>query len=86
MHTIQLTVEDKSLAVVMTLLSSLKTEIVHDIKVLDEIDTTSQDPYFDARKKELHQLREEMQSGNVELLSEAEYNQEIEAFFDTLEK
>lgn len=43
------------------------------------------DPYFDERQKELHQIRAEIKNGNMEMLSEKQYEQEIEAFFNTIE-
>ena len=43
------------------------------------------DPYFDERQKELHQIRVEIKNGNMEMLSEKQYEQEIEAFFNTIE-
>ena len=44
------------------------------------------DPYYYERKKRLEKIREEIKSGKAELLTEEEYNAEIEQFFDTLEK
>lgn len=44
------------------------------------------DPYFDERKKELHQTRKDIKNGNMEMLSEEQYKQEIEQFFKYIEK
>ena len=44
------------------------------------------DPYFYERQKELHQIREDIKSGNMEMLSEEQYEQEIEEFFNHIEK
>jgi len=44
------------------------------------------DPYFYERKKELHQIRADIKSGKMEMLSEKQYEQEIEDFFLELEK
>ena len=44
------------------------------------------DPYFYERQKELHQIRADVKSGKMEMLSEEQYEQEIEQFFSKLEK
>ena len=44
------------------------------------------DPYFYERKKELHQIRADVKSGKMEMLSEEQYEEEIEHFFSELEK
>ncbi len=44
------------------------------------------DPYFYERKKELHQLRADVKSGKMEMLSAEQYEKEIEQFFSELEK
>ena len=44
------------------------------------------DPYFYERKKELHQIRADVKSGKMEMLSEEQYEKEIEHFFSELEK
>ena len=43
------------------------------------------DPYFDKRKKELHQIRAEIKNDNIEMLSEEQYELEIEQFFKNIE-
>ena len=44
------------------------------------------DPYFYERQKELHQIRADVKSGKMEMLSEEHYEREIEQFFSKLEK
>jgi hypothetical protein len=44
------------------------------------------DPYFYERKKELHQIRADIKSGKMEMLSEEQYEKEVEDFFSELEK
>ena len=39
------------------------------------------DPYFYERKRELHQIRTDIKSSKVEMLSEEQYKKEIEEFF-----
>ena len=43
------------------------------------------DPYFYGRQKELHQIRADIKNGNMEMLSEEQYEQEIEQFFKNIE-
>ena len=44
------------------------------------------DPYFYERQKKLHQIRADVKNGKMEMLSEEQYEQEIEQFFTELEK
>jgi len=44
------------------------------------------DPYFYERQKELHQIRADVKSGKMEMLSEEQYEKEIKEFFLELEK
>ena len=44
------------------------------------------DPYFYERRKELHQIRDDVKSGKMEMLSEEQYEKEIKQFFSELEK
>jgi hypothetical protein len=44
------------------------------------------DPYFYERQKELRQIRAEVKSGKMEMLSEEQYEKEIEQFFSEFEK
>jgi len=44
------------------------------------------DPYFYERKNELQQIRADVKSGKMEMLSEEQYEQEVEQFFSELEK
>ena len=44
------------------------------------------DPYFYERQKELHQLREDIKSGDMEMLSQNQYDKEMKQFFEDLKK
>ena len=44
------------------------------------------DPYFYERQKELHNIRADIKSGKMEMLSEKQYKEEIEQFFLELEE
>ena len=42
------------------------------------------DPYFYERKRDLEQIIEESENGTMEMLSQEQYNQEMEIFFKDL--
>lgn len=89
MQTIQLKVNDDSLGIVMTLVENLKKDIIKEIKIIDndsEEDRQKKDPYFHERQKELQQLRAKIKDGDMEMLSQERYEQEIEQFFEHIEK
>jgi len=44
------------------------------------------DPYFYERQEELHQLRADIKSGDMEMLSQEQYDKEIKQFFADLKK
>lgn len=44
------------------------------------------DSYFYERKKELHQIRADIKSQKMQMLSEEQYEKEIEEFFSKLDK
>jgi len=44
------------------------------------------DPYFYERKKELHKVRDDIKNGTMEMLSQEQYDKEIEDFFSAIEK
>jgi len=43
------------------------------------------DPYFYARRKKLHQIRNDVKNGKMRLLTQEESDTEIELFFQELE-
>ncbi len=43
------------------------------------------DPYFYERQKKLHQVRDDVKSGKMRLLTQEESDEEIELFFKELE-
>lgn len=43
------------------------------------------DPYFYERRKRLHKIRESVKNGTAKMLSEEEYEREMELFFQKLE-
>jgi predicted RNase H-like nuclease (RuvC/YqgF family) len=55
-----------------------------DINVLKD-KNLELDPYFYERKKKLHQIRDDVHSGKMGLLTQEESDDEIELFFKELE-
>ncbi|MDP2894820.1 MAG: hypothetical protein Q8N78_10700 [Sulfurimonas sp.] len=43
------------------------------------------DSYFYEHQKELHQIRDDIKNGKMEMLSQEQYDREIEQFFSELE-
>ncbi len=56
-----------------------------DIKITKD-KNLEYDPYFYERQKELHQIREDIKSGDMEMLSQEQYNKEMKQFFTDLKK
>ena len=44
------------------------------------------DPYFYERQKELQKVRDDIKSGKAEMLTQEQYDTEMEQFFEKLEK
>jgi len=44
------------------------------------------DPYFYERQQELHQIREDIKNGDMEMLSQEQYEKEMKQFFSDLKK
>ena len=81
MHTLTLNIQDNVFQEFLNFISSRKEniEITAD-KNLEH------DAYFYERREELHQIRADIKSGKIEMLSEEQYEKEIEEFFLELEK
>ena len=44
------------------------------------------DPYFYERRRKLHQIRADIKSGDMEMLSQEQYDKEMKQFFADLKK
>ena len=44
------------------------------------------DPYFYERQKKLQKIRDDIKSGKTKMLSQKQYDEEMEEFFEKLEK
>ena len=60
MQTIHINVDENKVDVLLNIIKNLKEDIVDSYTVSS---VESKDAFFDARKKRLHQLREDMKSG-----------------------
>jgi hypothetical protein len=79
MQTLTLEVQDNFVPNSLHYLEQFKNE-VHIIKDKN----LEYDPYFYERQKELHQIIEESENGTMEMLSQEQYDKEIEIFFKDL--
>ncbi len=81
MHTLAVQVEDNYVQGFMKYVNNHSENIT-----ISRDPNLELDPYFYERKKELHQIRADVKSGKMEMLSEEQYEKEIEDFFLELEK
>ena len=79
--TLTLEIKDNYFLETLNYLNNLKDKLHFEIKDKN----LELDPYFYERQKELHKIRDEIESGKVELLSQEEFDNEMEIFFRKLE-
>jgi hypothetical protein len=77
MQTIQLQVKDGYMQNVLDMLKSVKDVMIESIEIQKDKNLEI-DPYFYKRQKELHQLREDIQSGKMEMISQDEWEIEMQ--------
>ncbi len=81
MQTLTIEVKDGFMTEFMKLIDTVKDNVVvHKDKNLEL------DPYFYERQKELQQIRDDIKSGKAEMLTQEQYDNEMEKFFEKLEK
>ena len=79
MQTITVNVQDSFVQDFLTIINK------HKDKVQLQTDKNLElDPFFYERQKELHKLREDIKNGDMEMLSQEEYDKEIKQFFEDL--
>ena len=83
MHTVKLDIQDSIYEHVMFLLKSLDEKGLNITEYKTDQDLKS-DLYFSQRQKQLHQDIEDIERGKVELLSQKEYENETNEFFNKL--
>ena len=81
MQTLTLQVQDNFVPNLLNLLKEFKNEVT-----IKKDKNLEYDPYFYERQKELHQLREDIKNGDMEMLSQEQYDKEIKQFFSDLKK
>ncbi len=79
MHTLTVEVQDSVFQEFLSFISKRKESI--EIKKDKNLEY---DPYFYERKKDLEQIIEESENGTMELLSQEQYDEEMNIFFKDL--
>ena len=80
MKTLAIQVEDSYIQKFMSYVSNHSESIT-----ISKDKNLELDPYFYERKKKLHQIRDDVKSGKMRLLTQEESDEEIELFFKELE-
>jgi len=81
MKTLTIEVKDDFMAEFMKIIDDLKDNVI--IKKDKNLEL---DPYFYERQKELQKIRDDIKSGKAEMLTQEQYDTEMEQFFEKLEK
>lgn len=82
MQTIHLEVKDAYVKNIMTLLDSLKDVMIDKIEI-DGDANLKDDPYFYERREELHKLRDDVRSGNMQMY---DFNESMDELILELQK
>ncbi len=82
MQTIHLEVKDSYVTNIMTLLNSLKDVMIDKIEIQGD-PNLKDDPYFYERREELHKLRDDVRSGNMQMY---DFNQSMDELILELQK
>ncbi len=81
MQTIQLQVKDDYVTNVVGLLNSLKDVMIESVEIKED-ENLKIDPYFYERREELHQLRDDIRSGKIEML---DFNNSMDELLEELQ-
>jgi len=81
MQTLSVQIEDSYMQQFMHFVNKSQSKVI-----VIEDNNLALDPYFYERQKELQQTRAKIKNGTMEMLSEEQYEQEIEQFFNHIEK
>lgn len=79
MQTISIQIEDSYIQSFMNYVKNHSENII-----ITKDKNLELDPYFYERKKELEQVIEESENGSMEILSQEQYDEEMEIFFKDL--
>lgn len=80
MQTLTIQVKDDLVAEVMNALEKFKDNVI-----ITKDKNLELDPYFYERQKKLQQIRDDIKSGKTEMLTQKQYDKEMEQFFEKLE-
>ncbi len=87
MQTITLQVRDDFRTEFMKMIDTVKDNVVVQKNGVPlGCKNLEHDPYFYDRQKKLQQIRDDIESGNAEMLTQKQYDEEMEQFFKNLEK
>jgi hypothetical protein len=87
MQTLTIQVKDDFVTEFMKIIDTVKDNvIVQKDEVPLGCKNLEYDPYFYERQKKLQQIRDDIESGNAEMLTQKQYDKETEQFFKNLEK
>ncbi|SFV59722.1 hypothetical protein MNB_SV-12-1331 [hydrothermal vent metagenome] len=81
MQTLTLQVQDNFIPTLLNFLNKFQNEVA-----IQKDKNLELDPYFYERQQRLHKIRDDIKSGKEKLLSEEEFEKEIDLFFKELEK
>ncbi len=81
MQTLTIKVKDDFMAEFIKIIDTLKDNVI-----LKKDKNLELDPYFYERQKKLHKIRDDIKSGKAKMLSQKQYDNEMEKFFKKLEK
>lgn len=79
MQTLSIQVEDSYIQQFMNFVNDSHSNII-----ISKDKNLEFDPYFYERKKDLEQIIEDSENGTMEMLSQEQYDQEMEIFFKDL--
>ena len=81
MQTLTLKIKDDFMTEFMSMIDTVKDNVI-----VQKNQNLELDPYFYERQKKLQKIRDDIKSGRAEMLTQEQYDAEMEQFFEKLEK
>ncbi len=81
MQTLTIEVKDDFMIEFMKIIDTVKDNVI-----VKKDKNLEYDPYFYERQKKLQKIRDDIKSGKAQMLTQEQYDIEMEQFFDKLEK
>ncbi len=81
MQTLTIEVKDDFMIEFMKIIDTVKDNVI-----VKKDKNLEYDPYFYERQKKLQKIRDDIKSGKAQMLTQEQYDTEMEQFFDKLEK